>query len=217
MRAFRPLSFWEKELKIIYAKKSSGIDEQGSFQNPSYYDKPNKNAESVVIYGDYPQIKADYEVLEIPVNVRELSLAKPLTIDVKVGITPELQAVIDEAKAECEKVVAENDELKQQLEALKAGLVPGEPVDLTGLVPTEQFDAVALDLTNTKEQLATAQGEFIAFKNDAVAMQARIAELQLVDYSKLKVDELKDVLKLKGIEFPSDAKKDDLLALLPKE
>jgi hypothetical protein len=32
------------------------------------------------------------------------------------------------------------------------------------------------------------------------------------------VDELKDVLKLKGIEFPSDAKKDDLLALLiPKE
>lgn len=204
-------------MKIIYAKKSSGIDEQGSFQNPSYYDKPNKDAESVVIYGDYPQIKADYEALEIPVNVRELSLAKPLTIDVKVGITPELQAVIDEAKAECEKVVAENDELKQQLEALKAGLVPGEPVDLTGLVPTEQFDAVALDLTNTKEQLATAQGEFIAFKNDAAAMQARIAELQLVDYSKLKVDELKDVLKLKGIEFPSDAKKDDLLALLPKE
>lgn len=204
-------------MKIIYAKKSSGIDEQGSFQNPSYYDKPNKDAESVVIYGDYPQIKADYEALEIPVNVRELSLAKPLTIDVKVGITPELQAVVDEAKAECEKVVAENDELKQQLEALKAGLVPGEPVDLTGLVPTEQFDAVALDLTNTKEQLATAQGEFIAFKNDAAAMQARIAELQLVDYSKLKVDELKDVLKLKGIEFPSDAKKDDLLALLPKE
>ncbi|BCX73968.1 MULTISPECIES: HeH/LEM domain-containing protein [Acinetobacter] len=204
-------------MKIIYAKKSSGIDEQGSFQNPSYYDKPNKDAESVVIYGDYPQIKADYEALEIPVNVRELSLAKPLTIDVKVGITPELQAVVDEAKAECEKVVAENDELKQQLEALKAGLVPGEPVDLTGLVPTEQFDAVALDLTNTKEQLATAQREFIAFKNDAAAMQARIAELQSVDYSKLKVDELKDVLKLKGIEFPSDAKKDDLLALLLKE
>lgn len=204
-------------MKIIYAKKSSGIDEQGSFQNPSYYDKPNKDAESVVIYGDYPQIKADYEALEIPVNVRELSLAKPLTIDVKVGITPELQAVVDEAKAECEKVVAENDELKQQLEALKAGLVLGEPVDLTGLVPTEQFDAVALDLTNTKEQLATAKGEFIAFKNDAAAMQARIAELQSVDYSKLKVDELKDVLKLKGIEFPSDAKKDDLLALLPKE
>ncbi|QQT59701.1 HeH/LEM domain protein [Acinetobacter johnsonii] len=144
--------------------------------------------------------------------------ANIVTANVQVSITPELQKVIDDAKAECEKVVAENAELKQQLETLKAGLVPGEPADLTGLVPLEQFDAIALDLTNTKEQLATAQGELISFKNDVGAMQARIAELQSVDYSKLKVDELKDVLKLKGIEFSSDAKKDDLLALLtPKE
>ncbi len=205
-------------MKIIYAKKSSGIDEQGSFQNPEYYLNPEPSAQLVVIYGDYSQIKTDYEELGIDVEVRALPKAKPLTIDVKVGITPELQAIIDEAKAECAKVVAENDDLKQQLETLKAGLVPGEPADLTGLVSTEQFDEVALDLTNTKEQLATAQGELIAFKNDVGAMQVRITELQSVDYSKLKVDELKDVLKLKGIEFPSDAKKDELLALLiPKE
>ncbi|WP_257228044.1 hypothetical protein [Acinetobacter sp. YH12073] len=63
-----------------------------------------------------------------------------VTIEAKVGITPELQQTIDDAKAECEKVVAENVELK--------------------------------------EQLATAQGEFIAFKNDVAAMQARIDELQ---------------------------------------
>ena len=201
-------------MKIIYAKKSSGIDEQGSFQNPEYYLKPEPNAQSVVIYGDYPHIKADYEELGVDVEVRELPKAKPLTIDVKVSITPELQATIDQAKAECEKVVAENDDLKQQMETLKAGLIQGEPADLTGLVPLEQFDAVALDLTNTKVQLAIVQGEFIAFKNDVGAMQARIVELQSVDYSKLKVDELKDVLKLKGIEFSSDAKKDDLLALL---
>ncbi|CAM2993418.1 HeH/LEM domain-containing protein [Acinetobacter celticus] len=201
-------------MKIIYAKKSSGIDEQGSFQNPEYYLKPESNAQSVVIYGDYPHIKADYEELGVDVEVRELPKAKPLTIDVKASITPELQATIDQAKAECEKVVAENDDLKQQMEMLKAGLIQGEPADLTGLVPVEQFDAVALDLTNTKEQLDIGQGEFIAFKNDVGAMQARIVELQSVDYSKMKVDELKDVLKLKGIEFPSDAKKDDLLALL---
>jgi len=138
-------------------------------------------------------------------------------VKLNVGITPELQATIDQAKAECEKVVAENAELKGQLETLKAGMTQGEPADLTGLIPVEQFDAVALDLTNTKAQLATAQGELIAFKNDVGAMQARIAELGSVDYSKLKVDELKDVLKLKGIEFPSDAKKDDLVALLTKE
>lgn len=63
-----------------------------------------------------------------------------VTIEAKVGITPELQATIDDAKAECAKVIAENVELK--------------------------------------EQLATAQGEFIAFKNDVAAMQARIDELQ---------------------------------------
>ncbi|WP_336622199.1 HeH/LEM domain-containing protein [Acinetobacter sp.] len=80
-----------------------------------------------------------------------------------------------------------------------------------------ECESVAAENTWLKEQLATSQGEFIAFKNDVAAMQARIDELKSVDYSKLKVDELKDVLKLKGIEFPSDAKKDDLLALLPKE
>ncbi|NAR85000.1 HeH/LEM domain protein [Acinetobacter haemolyticus] len=161
------------------------------------------------VAGDVPQAYLDL-IARTKANI--------ITANVQVGITPELQKVIDDAKTECEKVVAENVELKQQLETLKAGLVPGEPADLTGLIPVEQFDAVALDLTNTKEQLATAQSELISFKNDVGAMQARIAELQSLDYSKLKVDELKDVLKLKGIEFSSDAKKDDLLALLtPKE
>ncbi|MGM2984661.1 hypothetical protein, partial [Bacillus cereus group sp. BC60] len=72
-----------------------------------------------------------------------------VVVSLNVGITPELQATIDQAKAECAKVVAENDELKQQVETLKAGLIQGEPADLSGLVPVEQFDAVALDLTNT--------------------------------------------------------------------
>ncbi|RKG37886.1 HeH/LEM domain-containing protein [Acinetobacter sp. WCHAc060007] len=140
-----------------------------------------------------------------------------IAVTLTTSISPELQATIDRAQAECEKVVAENAELKGQLETLKSEMTQGEPADLTGLIPVEQFDALALDLTNTKAQLATVQGELIAFKNDVGAMQARIAELQSVDYSKLKVDELKDVLKLKSIEFPSDAKKDDLLALLTKE
>ena len=53
-------------------------------------------------------------------NLHELSEGEtlstgPITVSLKVGITPELQATIDDAKAECEKVVAENDDLKQQL------------------------------------------------------------------------------------------------------
>lgn len=42
-----------------------------------------------------------------------------VTIEAKVSITPELQATIDQAKAECEKVVAENVELKDQLATSK--------------------------------------------------------------------------------------------------
>lgn len=62
------------------------------------------------------------------------------TITLNAKTASELQATIDQAKAECVKVTAENSELK--------------------------------------EQLATAQGEFTAFKDDIVAMQARIDELQ---------------------------------------
>ena len=35
------------------------------------------------------------------------------------GITPELQAVMDDAKAECEKVVEENTQLKQKIAILE--------------------------------------------------------------------------------------------------
>lgn len=40
---------------------------------------------------------------------------KSQTVPLNVGITPELQASLDEAKAECEKVVAENTDLTEQL------------------------------------------------------------------------------------------------------
>ena len=84
-------------------------------------------------------------------------------------------------------------------------------------------------VTELEEQLATLKGEFIAFQNDPDAMKARIAELesgegdqkpsevQTINYAGLKVDELRAVLTEKGIAFESSAKKDELLALIPKE
>ncbi|MND24589.1 HeH/LEM domain protein [compost metagenome] len=99
-------------------------------------------------------------------------------------------------------------------------------------------------VTEIEEQLATLKGEFIAFQNDPEAMKARIAELELgegkqtpdgdnqqdqdnqntgddqvqpINYAGLKVDELRAVLTEKGIAFESGAKKDELLALIPKE
>ena len=153
-------------MKIIYAKKSSGIDEQGSFQNPEYYLKPESNAQLVVIYGEYPHIKTDYEELGINVEVRELPKAKPLTVDVKVSITPELQEVIDETKAECEKVVAENNDLKQQLDK-------------------EREVVQKLDLENTqlKDQVLTAEKTLLAADAEikvlkAVAKKPTTAELK---------------------------------------
>lgn len=96
------------------------------------------------------------------------------------------------------------------------GDVPTQYQKITNdsLIPLEHFDAIALDLANTKEQLAIVQSEYIAFQNNIDAMLARIEELKNVDYSTLKLNELKDVLGLKGIEFKSSASKDELLALL---
>lgn len=84
-------------------------------------------------------------------------------------------------------------------------------------------------VTELEAQLATLKGEFIGFQNDPDAMKARIAELesgegdqkpsevQPINYAGLKVDELRAVLTEKGIAFESGAKKDELLALMPKE
>ncbi|WP_421833278.1 HeH/LEM domain-containing protein [Acinetobacter baumannii] len=86
-----------------------------------------------------------------------------------------------------------------------------------------------VQVTELEEQLATLKGEFIAFQNDPDAMKARIAELesgegdqkpseiQPINCAGLKVDELRAVLTEKGIAFEPGAKKDELLALIPKE
>ncbi|MFX9336515.1 stress-responsive nuclear envelope protein, partial [Acinetobacter baumannii] len=76
----------------------------------------------VIIYGNYPKIQKDYESLEVPVEVRKLEVPQKTTlatVNVAVGITPELQAVMDDAKAECEKVVEENTQLKQKIAILE--------------------------------------------------------------------------------------------------
>ena len=62
------------------------------------------------VAGDVPQAYLDL-IARTKANI--------ITANVQVGITPELQKVIDDAKTECEKVVAENVELKDQLATSK--------------------------------------------------------------------------------------------------
>lgn len=76
------------------------------------------------------------------------SKAQQVTIQLNTEIAPELQKAIDDAKADCEKVVAEKEALKAEIEGIK----------------TER-DALALKVKELEEQLAASQAEFVAIKN----------------------------------------------------
>ncbi len=55
-------------MKIIYTRIAAEAElEVGTIDNPDYYEHPNRIAEEVIIYGDYPKIKNDYQALDIPV------------------------------------------------------------------------------------------------------------------------------------------------------
>lgn len=102
-------------------------------------------------------------------------------------------------------------------------------IDSAALVPVEQFDALASKLAETEDQLATSQGEFIAFQNNVDAMKARIAELQgdttpvgstsysgahLISLNDLTLAQLQEMAKSKGIEFKVRDSKGTLIELL---
>ncbi|MFX7780445.1 stress-responsive nuclear envelope protein, partial [Acinetobacter baumannii] len=89
-----------------------------------------------------------------------------------------LQEVIDKTKAECEKVVEENGQLKQKIEILEQA--SGDSSELIS-ENSRLKDAVLQADNATKaaeEKVVSIQAEFDAFKNDVAAMQARIAELE---------------------------------------
>ena len=80
-----------------------------------------------------------------------------------------------------------------------------------------------------EEQLATLQGEFIAFQNNVGAMKARIAELQgdttpvgatsnsepkVISLNDLTLAQLQEMAKSKGVEFKVRDSKGTLIELL---
>lgn len=147
------------------------------------------------VAGDVPQAYLDL-IARTKANI--------ITANVQVGITPELQKVIDDAKAECEKVVAENDELKEQIETLKADLTPGEPADLRGLIPAEQFDAVAQKLTETEDQL---NKELEAVKKLTAEKDALLTQVKDLD-SKLKKQTAAEAKAAKAAEAKTEQSKE---------
>ncbi|WP_214307570.1 Ish1 domain-containing protein [Acinetobacter baumannii] len=221
-------------MKIIYTRIAAAAAlETGIIANPDYYENPNLKAKEVIIYGNYPKIQKDYESLEVPVEVRKLEVPQKTTlatVNVAVGITPELQAVMDDAKADCEKVIEENGQLKQKIEILEQA--NGDSSELIS-ENTRLKDAVlqADNATKAAEgKVVSIQAEFDAFKNDVAAMQARIAELDAGksaenpatetaanDFENWSNDQLKEYLASKNIGYKPSATKAELLKLIPKE
>ncbi|EPJ6116209.1 Ish1 domain-containing protein [Acinetobacter baumannii] len=221
-------------MKLIYTRiAAAAVLEVGTIANPDYYENPNRSAEEVIIYGDYPKIQNDYEALDIPVEVRKLEEPQKTTmatVNVEVGVTPELQAVIDDAKAECEKVIEENGQLKQKIEILEQA--SGDSSEL--ISENSRLKDAVLQADNAAKaaegKVVSIQAEFEAFKNDVAAMQARIAELEAGkaeenpatetaanDFENWSNDQLKEYLASKNIGYKPSATKAELLKLIPKE
>lgn len=221
-------------MKIIYTRIAAAAAlETGIIANPDYYENPNLKAKEVIIYGNYPKIQKDYESLEVPVEVRKLEVPQKTTlatVNVAVGITPELQEVIDNTKAECEKVVEENGQLKQKIEILEQA--SGDSSEL--ISENSRLKDAVLQADNAAKaaegKVVSIQAEFDAFKNDVAAMQARITELEAGNASENPAtetatnvfenwsnDQLKEYLASKNIGYKPSAKKAELLKLIPKE
>lgn len=221
-------------MKLIYTRIAAAAAlEVGTIANPDYYENPNRSAEEVIIYGDYPKIQNDYEALDIPVEVRKLE--EPVkttlaTVSAVIGITPELQKVVDETKAECEKVVEENTQLKQKIEILEQA--SGDNSEL--ISENSRLKDAVLQADNAAKaaegKVVSIQAEFDAFKNDVAAMQARITELEAGnasenpatetaanDFENWSNDQLKEYLASKNIGYKPSATKAELLKLIPKE
>lgn len=171
--------------------------------------------------------------MDIPVEVRKLeepAKTTLATVNVAVGITPELQEVIDETKAECIKVTEENTQLKQKIEILEQA--SGDSSELISENSRLKVAVVqAGNATKAAEgQVVSIQAEFDAFKNNVPAMQARIAEIEAGDsvmaqanetttndYENWSNDQLKEYLASKNIGYKPSATKAELLKLMPKD
>ncbi|EMJ3096506.1 stress-responsive nuclear envelope protein, partial [Acinetobacter baumannii] len=152
------------------------------------------------------------------------------TVNVAVGITPELQEVIDQAKADCKKVIEENGQLKRKIEILEQA--SGDSSEL--ISENSRLKDAVLQADNAAKaaegKVVSIQAEFDAFKNDVAAMQARIAELEsgkaaensttetaVNDFENWSNDQLKEYLASNNIGYKPSATKAELLKLIPKE
>lgn len=146
-------------MKIIYTANIPEVRKQDACYRDSFLGVIS-GATSIEIDDDFP----DADLVD---QAYAFLGAQPLTATVSVGLTPELQAILDEAKAECEKIQAENADLISDLKA--------------ALDAKDQFQA---KLTEIEGQLSAVQAENTELK-------ANIAEFEKAVVKKPTAAELK--------------------------
>ncbi|OTG85535.1 hypothetical protein B9T31_12145 [Acinetobacter sp. ANC 4558] len=194
-------------MKIIYAKKSTGINEDGLFMNPKYFERPDSNASSVVIYGDYPEIKAAYAELGVTAEVRgivEKSSIANISIAEKEQSHAQLKGVVPQDVYD--EVYKDRTRLEQEVVGIKADL---EKV-------TGERDALIIQVGELQAIIDSAQSA-----NDAptaVETEQAVQENQVtpIDYSAWTIEQIKVFLADKNIGFKASSTKPELLALIPK-
>lgn len=103
-------------------------------------------------------------------------------------------------------------ELEEQLETAK-----GEFIAFQNDPEAMKARITELELGEGKQTADGDNQQAQSNQNSEGSQHAGDDQVQPINYAGLKVDELRAVLTEKGIAFESGAKKDDLLALLPKE
>ncbi len=135
-------------MKVVYTENIPKHPEPGVCYRSSFLGVIG-GVTSVEVDDDFPNadlVDQAYAFLDNQPNSQTASL--------NVGITPELQASLDEAKAESEKVVAENTDLTEQLDKERKAVkkLTSENDDLKAKV--KELEAKAKKLTAAEAKAA---------------------------------------------------------------
>ena len=144
----------------------------------------------------------------------ELSSSKNIvgTLQVDVETSPELQKILADTKAECEKVVAENEALQGQL---KKAIEDLETERAVHVVFMDDVDAMQTRIDELKS--AAANPDPSAEQSSEAPKEMELLKSTENDFASWTIPQIKDYLAAKEIGFKASASKDELLALIPKE
>ena len=135
-----------------------------------------------------------------------------ITVQLGVKTSPELQKVLADTKAECEKVVAENGALQGQL---KKAIEDLETERAVHVVFMDDVDAMQTRIDELKS--AAANPDPSAEQSSEAPKEMELLKSTENEFASWTIPQIKDYLAAKEIGFKASASKDELLALIPKE